>query len=146
MSIALPSETVFHAIERTIKEYRKFAQRNISESFNEITIDQGMVLLYLEKYPDLALKEIAELVFKDNASMTRMINLMEEKKYLKRSINLQDRRRFNIEISSKGKEILSQLPSIIKNNRKQSLKGISIHEISQMETTLKKIITNCNKM
>jgi hypothetical protein len=27
MSISLPSETVFHSIERAIKEYRKFSQK-----------------------------------------------------------------------------------------------------------------------
>ncbi len=144
MNISLPSDTVFHSIESTIKEYRKFSQKNISNKINDITIDQGMVLLYLNKYQELTQKKIAGLVFKDNASMTRMINLMVKKKYLKRSINEQDRRRFKLEITSKGKEILMKLSSIISDNRNKSLAKITQKELQQLETILNKIKFNLN--
>jgi len=143
MKLVLPSKTIFHAIESTIKEYRKFAQKNISEAIEDMTIDQGLVLIFLDEYPDMTQKEIAELVFKDNASMTRMINTMVKKKYLKRSMHAEDRRRFNIEITPKGKEVLKILPPIIQNNRNSSLHGISKNEQKQLETILKKIRANC---
>lgn len=143
MKLVLPSKTIFHAIESTIKEYRKFAQKNISEAIEDMTIDQGLVLIFLDEYPDMTQKEIAELVFKDNASMTRMINTMVKKKYLKRSMHAEDRRRFNIEITSKGKEVLKILPPIIQNNRNSSLQGISKNEQKQLEAILKKIRANC---
>ncbi len=145
MNLALPSETIFHVIESTIKEYRKFAQKNISEKIKDMTIDQGLALLFLNDHPDLTQKEIAELVFKDNASMTRMINTMVQKKYLKRSMNNEDRRRYKIEITNKGKEVLETLPPIIHYNRNSSLKGITKNELNQLETILEKIRTNCTK-
>ena len=142
MDIDLPSETVFHTIESTIKEYRKFSQKNISTVIEDMTIDQGMVLLFLNKYPELTQKEIAVLVFRDNASMTRMINTMVQKKYLSRSMNNQDRRRFKLEITKKGKEVLKLLPSIIQNNRTASLSGITKNELNQLGTILNKIKSN----
>ena len=145
MNLALPSETIFHVIESTIKEYRKYAQKNISEKIKNITIDQGLVLLFLSEHPDLTQKEIAELVFKDNASMTRMINTMVQKKYLNRSMNTKDRRRYKIEITNKGKELLEILPPIIHHNRNSSLKGITKNELNQLETILGKIKSNCTK-
>ncbi len=145
MNLSLPSETIFHVIESSIKEYRKFAQKNISEKIKDMTIDQGMVLLFLNEHPDLSQKEIAELVFKDNASMTRMINTMVQKKHLKRSMNPKDRRRYKIEITNKGKKVLETLPPIIHYNRKSSLKGITKNELNQLETILDKIRTNCTK-
>jgi len=143
MNISLPSETIFHTIESTIKEYRKFAQKNISEQITDMTIDQGLVLLFLNEYPDLTQKEIAELVFKDNASMTRMINTMVKKKYLKRSMNNEDRRRYKIEITVKGRQVLETLPPIIQKNRKTSLIGITKNELKQLEIILNKIRSNC---
>ncbi|MCD2259980.1 MarR family winged helix-turn-helix transcriptional regulator [Psychroserpens luteolus] len=145
MNLSLPSETIFHAIESTIKDYRKFAQKNISEKIKDMTIDQGMVLLFLNEHPELTQKEIAELVFKDNASMTRMINTMVQKKHLKRSINSKDRRRYIIEITDKGKDVLKTLPPIIHQNRNSSLKGITKNELNQLEIILNKIRTNCAK-
>jgi len=143
MNISLPSETIFHTIESSIKEYRKFAQKNISEQITDMTIDQGLVLLFLNEYPDLTQKEIAELVFKDNASMTRMINTMVKKKYLKRSMNNEDRRRYKIEITVKGRQVLETLPPIIQKNRKTSLIGITKNELEQLEIILNKIRSNC---
>lgn len=145
MNLSLPSETIFHVIESTIKDYRKFAQKNISEKIKNMTIDQGMVLLFLNEHPELTQKEVAELVFKDNASMTRMINTMVQKKQLKRSINTKDRRRYKIEITDKGKEVLKTLPPIIQHNRNSSLKGITKNELDQLENILNKIRTNCKK-
>ncbi|WP_296384732.1 MarR family transcriptional regulator [Winogradskyella sp.] len=145
MNLSLPSETIFHVIESTIKDYRKFAQKNISEQIQDITIDQGLVLLFLNEHPDLSQKEIAELVFKDNASMTRMINIMVQKKHLKRSMNPKDRRRYKIEITDKGKDVLKTLPPIIHKNRNSSLKGITKNELNQLEIILGKIRTNCTK-
>ena len=145
MQIQLPSETIFHAIESTIKEYRKFSQKNISTTLKGMTIDQGMVLLFLNEYPELTQKEIAILVFKDNASMTRMVNNMVEKKYLHRSINNKDRRRFKLEITSKGQEVLEILPSIIQSNRTIALAGVSPDEIHQLGALLNKIKTNITK-
>ena len=143
MNLSLPSETVFHKIESSIRNYRKFSQKNISNEIKNITIDQSMVLLFLDKYPELNQNEIAELVFKDGASMTRMIDSMVKKLYLKRSMNEQDRRRYKIEITPKGKEILNKLPPIILNNRTKSLTGVTQVELMQLETILNKIITNC---
>ncbi|MEM7087697.1 MAG: MarR family transcriptional regulator [Bacteroidota bacterium] len=145
MDIDLPSETVFHTIESTIKAYRKFSQKNITAVMEDMTIDQGMVLLFLNKYPELTQKEIAVLVFRDNAAMTRMINTMVQKKYLSRSMNDQDRRRYKLEITKKGKEVLNLLPPIIQNNRTSSLAGITKNELSQLGTILDKIKSNITK-
>ncbi len=142
MSLSLPSETVFYEIESTIKEYRKFAQQNISNKLKDVTLDQGMVLLYLDKYPEWSQKDIAELVFKDNASMTRMIDSMVKKGLLKRSINQKDRRRFHLELTASGKATLDTLPSIIQRNRDMALSEISKEEITHLKTILHKIKNN----
>lgn len=144
MSINIPSKTVFFTIEKTIKSYRKFCQKNISKVVDDITIDQKLILQYINAYPDLNQKEIAELVFKDNASMTRMVDSMVKKKYLKRSMNVKDRRRYKIEIPPKGKDILDKLAPIIVDNRAKAFAGIPEQELVQLEKTLNKILSNIN--
>jgi len=139
----LPSETIFHSIERTIKEYRRFSQKRLSAAVHDMTIDQGMILAFLQKYPEMTQKEIAALAFKDNASMTRMVNLMVEKQYLKRSVNSENRRRNKIELTLRGEKVLETLTPIILNNRKESLEGVTGEELLQLEKILKKITSNC---
>ncbi len=145
MNIKTPSQVIFYSIERAIKEYRKLAQKKISDKIDNITVDQGNILLFLHHYPELSQKEIAELIFKDNASMTRMIDLMVKKGYLARSVNNNDRRRHTIDITTKGKEVLKKLPPIISQNRSKALEGITEDEMNQLEHILNKIIMNCTK-
>lgn len=143
MDFISPSEIIFYTIESTIKAYRKTSQKNLSNVVKDMTIDQGLILAYLDKYPDKTQKEIAALAFKDNASMTRMLDLMEKKEYIKRSINPTNRRRFKIEITPKGQQVLKTLVPVIKTNRKNALQGVSEEEVKQLETILLKIKSNC---
>jgi DNA-binding MarR family transcriptional regulator len=138
-----PTGTVLYSIEQTIKEYRKISQKNISKIVSDITVDQCLVLLILNKHTDYSQKEIASLIFKDNASITRIIELMVKKEYLTRKINEQDRRKFNLEITEKGKTTIELLAPVIAQNRKTALNGLSTTEIEQLDKILDKIISNC---
>ena len=140
-----PTGTVLYKIEQTIKEYRKISQKNISQIVNDITVDQCLLLIILNKNATYSQKEIAELIFKDNASITRIIELMVQKKYLLRKINESDRRKFNLEITKKGKKTIELLTPIIQKNRKDALEGLSKNEIELLDKLLAKIISNCKK-
>ena len=140
-----PTGTVLYKIEQTIKEYRKISQKNISQIVNDITVDQCLLLIILNKNATYSQKEIAELIFKDNASITRIIELMVQKKYLLRKINESDRRKFNLEITKKGKKTIELLTPIIQKNRQDALEGLSKNEIELLDELLTKIISNCKK-
>ncbi len=143
MEFNTPTQTALYSIEQAIKEYRKFCQRNISTVVDDITIDQCLVLIILDKQNSLSQKEIAIQIFKDSASITRMIELMVNKDYLTREIDKEDRRRFNLKLTEKGKTTLRLLNPVIEQNRKTALYGLSDLEINQLYSTLQKIISNC---
>lgn len=138
-----PTGTVLYTIEQAIKEYRKISQKNIAKIVSDITVDQGLVLLILNENSNYSQKEIAGLIFKDNASITRIIELMVKKDYLVRKINELDRRKFNLEITEKGRNTVELLSPAIKLNRTTALHGLSENEIELLDTLLNKIITNC---
>lgn len=138
-----PKQTIFYTIENTIKTYRKFAQKHISAEMSGITVDQMLVLTALEANPDIAQNEMAELLFKDYASITRMVELLVKNDYLSRAINEVDRRKFILNITSKGHNTLKKLKPVILKNRTDALQGVSESEVNQMFSTLNKIINNC---
>ena len=143
MKLKGPTGTVLYTIEQTIKEYRKVAQKNIAKVVKDITIDQCLILIILNKEDKIPQNVLANLIFKDNASITRMIELMVKKDYLNRTIHKEDRRKFNLEITEKGKTTIDLLSQIIQTNRKTALNGLSLEEINLLDKTLNKIITNC---
>lgn len=145
MELIAPTETVLYTIEQAIKEYRKFSQINISKITDGITVDQALTLILIDKNPDLNQKELSNLIFKDYASITRIIELMVKKEYLKRTINKNDRRRFNLNITTKGRDTINALTPTIEHNRNTALNGLTASQILELQNTLQLIISNCSK-
>jgi len=144
MNLVLPSETVFFAIESSIKAYRKYAQQQISSHIAGITIDQSMALIYIDKHPELNQNALAELLFKDTASLTRMIKTMVKNEFIERTINSEDLRRYKLVLTKKGKDVVKALPKLITSNRNIALQGISIKDEENLKRILNKIKDNCN--
>ncbi|AYN00041.1 MarR family winged helix-turn-helix transcriptional regulator [Chryseobacterium sp. 3008163] len=138
-----PTGTVLYLLEKAIKDYRKLSQKNISKVVKDITVDQCLVLIILSKDEKISQNEIANLIFKDNASITRMIELMVKKDYLNRTVHTEDRRKFNLQITEKGKKTLELISPIVLINRNTALNGFSAEEIELLDKILNKIITNC---
>ena len=143
MNLKAPTDIVIYSIEKAIKTYRKFAQNNIRKIESNVTVDQALLLILLQNSPELTQVEMAEVLFKDYASITRMIELMVKNDYLTREENQEDRRRKELTISKKGAEIIKKLFPVIDANRNTALKGLSQSEIEQLDSLLNKIINNC---
>lgn len=138
------SDIIFYSIDKSIKTYRQFAQKNISKAGIEITIDQWLVLKTIEEDNSIAQKDIAVKTFKDVASITRIIELLVQKGYLSRKSKSQDRRRFELTLTDEGNDIIKKMQPYIQINRAQALKDISDEEIKNLHSTLSKIISNIN--
>ncbi|MES2275997.1 MAG: MarR family transcriptional regulator [Bacteroidota bacterium] len=135
-------DTVFYSLENAIKSYRQFGQRDINRTGLDITIDQWLVLKTLEDSPGISQQQLAALVFKDVASITRITDLLVKKSYLNRDFHATDRRRFELTITDDGRKIIDTLKPIVKNYRAAALNGITDAELELLDHTLKKIIAN----
>lgn len=144
MKLVLPSETIFHAIESAIKSYRKLAQQRVLEKIDNITIDQSLALIYIDKHPELSQVALAEILFKENASLTRMINTMVKNGFLERTINPEDLRRYRLVLTKKGRDVIKVLPEVIMSNRNIALEGIPAKDLEDLKRVLKRIRDNCN--
>jgi MarR family transcriptional regulator for hemolysin len=136
-------QVLFFTLEKSIKTYRQFAQRQIDKAGIDITIDQWLVLKSIQDLPDISQHQIAENAFKDFASVTRMIELLVKKEYLQREFHKTDRRRFNLVITKKGQAVIQKVIPVITANRKQALKSLTKVEIENNKVFLNRIIENC---
>lgn len=133
------NDIIFYTIEKSIKSYRQFAQRNITEAGFDITIDQWLVLKTIEEDSVATQQQIAAKAFKDIASITRIIELLVKKNFVLRDFHT-DRRRFDLSLTDEGKDILVKVQPIITSNRKTALTGLSESEINTIQLALSKII------
>ncbi|MDI1355770.1 MAG: MarR family transcriptional regulator [bacterium] len=139
------NDIVFYTIDRAIRTYRQYAQRELKRAGFTITIDQWLIIKNIVEYPEISQQELSEKVFKDNASVTRIIELLVKAGYLERNISNSDRRRTKLKVTSKGKKIIAHVHKVVLKNRTTALSGLSEKEIESMKGSLLEIIKNCSK-
>ena len=145
MEFKKPTETIFYQIEKAIKQYRVMAQRNLNELGYKITVNQILLIIQIEKNPKISQVELAELLFKDFASITRMIELLVKEDFIEREENKNDRRKKDLKITPKGKKLLDLAIPVITKNREIAQNNMTETEIKTLLTLLNKIIKNTSK-
>ena len=134
---------IFYNIDKAIRSYRNYAQRQLKAHGYTITIDQWLIIKAILENPGITQNEISDLVFKDNASVTRMIDLMVKSEYIIRKVHPEDRRKTLLEVTDSGVKVIKEVQNIVEKNRKIALKGISNEELEVMYSALLKISENC---
>lgn len=145
MQFQNPSKTIFYQIERAIKQYRTMAQRNLNELNIKVTINQILLMIQISDKPDISQVDLSKLLFKDVASIARMIEILVQKKFIEREENSSDRRKKHLKITNKGKKLLNVAIPIISKNRETAQKDISEEEIKTLFRILNKINKNTSK-
>ncbi|MDR6370559.1 DNA-binding MarR family transcriptional regulator [Chryseobacterium bernardetii] len=134
---------IFYNIDKAIRAYRNYAQRQLKAHGYTITIDQWLIIKAILENPGITQNEIGDLVFKDNASVTRIIDLMVKCEYIIRKVHPEDRRKTNLEVTDSGVKVIKEVQNIVEKNRKTALKGIREEELEVMYSALLKISENC---
>lgn len=137
-------ETInFYLLDKAIRTYRMYSQKKLKENGYKITVDQWLIIKVLMENPGISQQEIAEKVFKDNASVTRIIELLVKSKYLHRKVNPKDRRTSILTVTPEGEDIIEKVHNLVLQNRKIAQTGLTLEELENLNATLKKIIKNC---
>lgn len=143
MPVDIPTQSVLYTLEQAIKAYRRLCQHNVDAVMDDLTVDQALTLLILDKHPELSQLQLAELVFKDKASISRILDLLIKKNLLTRHLHPTDRRKFALHITAQGRNILAYLGDTIRLNQRTALAGLTEAELQQFHQVLLKIIGNC---
>ncbi|MDY0931542.1 MarR family winged helix-turn-helix transcriptional regulator [Chryseobacterium sp. CFBP8996] len=136
---------IFYNIDKAIRAYRNYAQRQLKLHGFTITVDQWLIIKAILENPGITQNELGDLVFKDNASVTRIIDLLVKSEYIIRTVHSKDRRKTDLKVTESGLKIIKEVQKIVEQNRKIALNGISQEELKIMYNALLKISENTLK-
>lgn len=139
------NDTIFYTLDKAIRTYRQFAQQQLKKAGYKITIDQWLIIKTIMENPGITQHEIAEQVFKDTASVTRIIDLLVKAQYLSREVSNSDRRRTCLNLTKGGLKIISDVHKVVLMNRATALKGVTQENLKHSKIVLHNIINNCSK-
>ncbi|RYU79060.1 MarR family winged helix-turn-helix transcriptional regulator [Hymenobacter persicinus] len=136
------SSIVFYSLDKAIKSYRQMAQASLDAAGLAITIDQWLVLQVLLEHDDLTQAEIGMRVFKDQASVARILRLLLGHGYLTEEAAPDGRRR-RLRVSAAGEQMLAAVEPLVLNNRRRALQGLSPADTELLQRLLEQISANC---
>lgn len=132
-------------LDRTAKRVKQYAQQRFKELGFNVTVDQWIVLKHLHEHEEMKQNELAELLFKDNPTLTRIIDLLCEKGLTVRNIHPQDRRSFVVSLTREGVKKVQQMSPKVKDIRLKAWEGLSERDFNQFRKILNSIYDNLSQ-
>ncbi|HMQ06841.1 MAG TPA: MarR family transcriptional regulator [Saprospiraceae bacterium] len=131
-----------YLIERTARLLKQKFARLLYDNDIPLTVDQWIVLRELEQGNGITQLELSRICHKDAATLTRILDLLESKTFLKRVPNSKDRRSFHIYITETGKKWVDQIWPLVFGFREESFEGIPLTDLIILDAVLNRIYDN----
>lgn len=129
-------------LDRTAKKVKQYAQQQFKTGEFDVTVDQWLVLKNLSENELLSQTELANLVFKDNPTLTRIIDLLCKKGYVERVPHPQDRRSFQLHLTESGLVKVSDLKPKILEIREKAWENLTERDFEEFKRILNTIYQN----
>ena len=140
------SEDAYNAysllLDRTARRVKQYAQQQFKEMGFNITVDQWLVLKHLYEHEEMKQNALAELINKDNPTLTRIIDLLCKKGLTERTLHPADRRSFIVALTKGGTKKVEHLRPKIKSVRLKAWEGLSERDFAQLKKILNTIYQN----
>lgn len=132
------------SIGMSINYVNKKIQRYLSINLEkyDITTEQWAVLLKLVEKEGINQKLLSKEVEKDQATLTRILDILERKSLIIRKKSPEDRRAFLIYTTDKGKELKEEVYPFIEELFENMICGIPKDELDLFVSVLSKINEN----
>ena len=132
---------LYYLIEKANKTIRRYSQERFYASNIDVTIDQWLVMKKINDSDRISQAELGEALFKDRASITRILDLLLKKKLVRKEVGA-DQRAYELALTEAGKKFVEKALSEVKAMRKKGIEGMAEKEVEQLKQALQKIINN----
>lgn len=119
--------------------HRLLKQKYSSEAGIKLTVEEFILLDMIDARTDQILQNIAIATGKNKSVAMRMIDSLEAKGLVKRTVNPDDRRENLLSTTEKGKEVVALYLDIEKKLSEELLAGIAPEKLSVFAEVLAKI-------
>ncbi|MFC5471004.1 MarR family winged helix-turn-helix transcriptional regulator [Cohnella suwonensis] len=108
----------------------------------KVAPEQCLIMELLWKEDGLTQKEISQKLDKDKAIITRMLDSLEQKRFIRRIISQGDRRLQNVYLTAEGKKLMDNVVPTSEEINRLICQGISPEELQEVTRILSKMRQN----
>ncbi|MBY9082245.1 MarR family transcriptional regulator [Paenibacillus sp. HN-1] len=107
-----------------------------------ITPEQWTVLYTIVSYPDINQKAIASHVDKDQPTTARIVELLEKKGLITKTVSASDRRAYLLNATIEGQELLAVTRPVEQQHLNSAFAGLSDKQLKELRSMLDTIRRN----
>lgn len=107
---------------------------------SNLSLPDYRILRFIASTEDCAMNKIVKHFSMPPSTATGILNKLEERNYVTRKINRKDRRKFIIEVTRKGLEIIEKRDEVIETEMKGFLKALTNEERRQLFAIIEKMV------
>ncbi|MFD0666488.1 MarR family winged helix-turn-helix transcriptional regulator [Ramlibacter sp. MAHUQ-53] len=107
-----------------------------------LTHAQWIPLLKIHKGLATTAAELARETHVDAATITRTLDRLEDKGFLRRVRSSQDRRVVNLELTPRGEAVAGKIPALLCDVQNAQLRGFSRDELDTLKGLLRRVLAN----
>jgi MarR family transcriptional regulator, transcriptional regulator for hemolysin len=121
---------------------------DLQQKLKHLDIDRSFYPLLLIESGNgkMTQQDLANKLACDKVQVVRIVDYLSLNGYVTRTKNLNDRRKLNLEITSKAREILPDVKKAIDETSSLALEGIEIAKVEELYTTLHIIKKNLSRV
>lgn len=120
-------------------------ERLLSEQGFDLNFTQYVVLKHLATSGDLSATELARTISHDAGAMTRVVDKLSDKGYVRREVSETDRRAFRIELTEAGRALWGRIKVCADDCIEVCLKDFSNTERKQLAEMLNRMLASLNE-
>lgn len=137
-----------------LNDYIGFIFNNASRKFNQfamsffkpydLTPEQAGVIRRLGKQEGISQKELSIRMAKDQTNITRLLDQLEKKRFVRRGPNKEDRRSFLAYLTESGKEMNEKIMLVESEIMEIVFKGLSEERVTLWKEVIEELAENIN--
>ena len=135
-------QLILFQIDKTSKVAKQYSQREFDKLDLGITVDQWILVKIIQEEQPISQKEIATKSLRDPSSITRTLNILEQKQLIQREAIPNNKRQYNIILTKRGAAFVKTNMKMITKLRRRSIRGFKSEELELLAAMLQRIQKN----
>ena len=142
MDLGKDDKRVGFLLERTTRIVKLCFTKAFAQLEVDITPEQWVVLDTLVQEGAMSQVDIAQIIYKNTPTVSRLIDQLERKGFLNRVPSDEDRRATIISITTEGKKLVDQCLPEVKRLRELTWEGLNDKEYQQFTRIIDQVFKN----
>lgn len=135
-------EVIYFLSERMMRRAREYSKSEFAKQGFDISIDQWVILKRIWEEQGISQVDLANATYKDPASVTRILDILEKKGFSERRVDENSRRAYKIFLTTEGVKLFDKMLPLVQAIRAKGIENLNEEEIQITKSVLRKMYSN----